>query len=322
MTEASPSILARTRAILTQTARSWNDHDTPRVCAALAWYTLFSLAPILLITTAVASAVFGPEAARAELSVRLVRLIGETGALAVEDLLADAHLGGSSGTAAIIGTLTLLFGATGCFAELQHALNRIWDAPPPTRHRLWTLLRTRAVSFLLVLVIGLLLLVLLIVTTVIAGISDRFIPGLSSPAIMFLLDTTVSLFAGTGLFAVIYKVLPDRDITWKDVRFGAFITAILFAVGKQLIALYLGHSAIASTFGAAGSFAVLLMWMYYSALVILFGAELTRAYAFRPGGPRDLGPTEPVSPPPRAAHAPALAAPDHTLRPQEQTNPQ
>lgn len=284
----------RAGALLILTGRAWLSHDAQRVGAALAYYTAFSMAPILVIAIAVAGMVFGEDAAHEQISRQLTGLLGVSGAGAVEDLLASAHRGGEGALATALGVLTLLIGASSLFAELQGALNHMWGAPPPTRAGLLTLLRTRFLSFAMVLVIGFLLLVSLVLSAVISGLQGALGGAIPVPALATVISGGTSLVVSALLFALIYKVLPDVRVAWRDVVVGAGVTALLFSLGKALIGVYLGNSSLSSAYGAAGSFAVLLVWFYYSAQIILFGAEFTQVYAHREGSKRG----EPPAPPP------------------------
>jgi membrane protein len=278
-----PERLRPTWRLIEETLRSWSAHDASRIGAALAYYTVFSMAPILIIAIAVAGTIFGPEAAQAQVSLQLRTLLGEVGAGAVEEMLKNAHQAGSGVVATLVGALTLLIGATSLFGELQSALNLIWNAPPPKKMGILTWLRRRFLSFAMVLVIGFLLLVSLGVSAVISGVQG-VMGGLgAAPLVAQAVNVIVSLLVTSTLFALLFKVLPDVDIAWQDVRRGAFVTAVLFAIGKQLIGVYLGNSSLASAYGAAGSFAVVLVWVYYSAQLILLGAEFTQVYAHRHG---------------------------------------
>lgn len=267
--------------MLGQTWAAWNAHNAPQIGAALAYYTIFSMAPILIIAIAVAGTLFGAESAREEVAIQLRGLVGATGAKAVEEMIANAHHGGAGVVATIIGTATLLVGASSLFAELQSALNLIWGAPVPRKVPIFTRLRARFLSFAMVLVIGFLLLVSLVASAAISGLQTRWGGFASSPLMAQSVNVVLSLVVTTVLFALIYKVLPDVKIAWKDVGVGAFVTALLFAVGKQLIGLYLGNSTLSSTYGAAGSLVVMLVWVYYSAQLILFGAVFTQVFARR-----------------------------------------
>lgn len=271
-------------AMLKEASESWLDDNAPRLGAALAYYTTFSLAPLLLIMVALAGRVFGDQAARGELHKQITDWVGLEGGKAVEAMLANAKYMGSGIVATIVGGIALLIGATGLFTELQGALNTVWGVQAKSGRGVWGIVKDRALSFAMVLGSALLLLASLIVSAVLDGITTHLgnwaHPVLAGQVINFLISFGVI----TLLFAMIYRFLPDVVIAWKDVWLGALVTSLLFAVGKYLIGLYLGHSAAASAYGAAGSLAMLLLWLYYSAQIFLFGAELTKAYANRYGG--------------------------------------
>ena len=247
--------------------------------AAIAYYTVFSLAPVLIIVIAIAGAVFGADAARGALVDEISSLMGRQGAEAVQTMIASASSQNRSGWAGAIGLVTLFVTASGVFSELQSALNVIWRSKP----RLGTvsrLVRARLASLGLVMTLGFLLLVSLVVSAALAALGpwlDGIFPG--AQILIRAVSFGVSLGLIALLFAVIYKVLPDTSLAWRDVIAGAIATAILFEVGKFLISLYLGSSSVTSSFGAAGAFALLLLWIYYSSQIFLIGAEFTRAWA-------------------------------------------
>jgi membrane protein len=257
----------------------WND-NVPRMGAALAYYTLFSLAPILIVAIAVAGLAFGPEAVRGEIVGQIEGLVGRDGAQAVQAMLEGAGKPSSSILATIIGVITFFLGATGAFLELQTALDAIWRVKPKVRGSfIRDLVLQRLISFGLVVGVGFLLLTSLLVSAGLAAL-DKYM-GHAYPGVAVLLqavNVVVSLGVITLLFAMIYKVLPDVKLAWSDVWVGALVTAGLFTIGKFLIGLYLGTSSLASTYGAAGSVLVVLVWVYYSSQLILLGAEFTRAY--------------------------------------------
>src|SRR5919112_3009759 len=257
----------------------WND-NVPHLGAALSYYTLFSLAPILIVAIAIAGLAFGAEAVRGEIVHQIQGLVGREGGLAVQAMLQGAARPSSSIPATIIGVITFFIGATGAFLELQTALNTIWRVKPKSGGNWFrVLLMQRMISFGLVVGVGFLLLTSLLVSAALAAL-HRYM-GVTYPAVAVLweaLNVIVSLGVITLLFAMIYKVLPDVKLSWSDVWIGALVTAGLFTVGKLVIGLYLGTTSIASTYGAAGSVVVILVWVYYSAQIILLGAEFTRAY--------------------------------------------
>ncbi len=262
----------------------WSSDKASRLAAALAYYTIFSLAPLLIIAIAVAGLFFGEAAAREAVVTQLQSLIGQQGAEAVQQMLANANRPGAGTVALIIGVATLLLGASGVFAQLKGALNTIWDVKPAPGQGIWKTVSDRLLSFGMVLGIAFLLLVSLLVSTVLSTLSGQFeqlLPG--ADFLWQLLDFVISLGVIALLFAIIYKVLPDVTIAWKDVWVGAGVTALLFTIGKFLIGLYLGRSSVGSTYGAAGSLVVLLVWVYYSAQIVFIGAEFTQVYARRYG---------------------------------------
>jgi membrane protein len=267
-----------------QAIDAWVDDYAPSMGAAIAYYTLFSLAPLLLIVVSLAGIVFGPEAARGEIFAQLKDLLGEQGAAAAQGLLQSVNKPAQGLLATAIGLVTLVLGAASVFAELQNALDRIWRAPLRKGSGLWSLIRTRLLSFGMVLGIGFLLIVSLLASALIAAFGKRYANAFGGWALVAeALNAAISFVVVTALFAMIYKILPRVRIGWRDVWIGAAVTALLFAIGKTLIGLYLGRSGVASGFGAAGSLIVLLVWMYYSAQIFLLGAEFTHVYAHARG---------------------------------------
>lgn len=261
-------------------ARAWWDDDAPRLGASLAYYTLFAIAPILLVATAIAGMAFGAEAVRGEIVGQLDSLVGREGALAVQSLLEGASQRRAGTIATVIGSITFLVAATGAFLELQVALNTIWRVKVKERINLTVFLTDRLRSFGLVVAVGFLLLVSLAVTAALAALNAwlaRLSPEI--PYVWGVIGNVVSIVVTTGLFALLFRFLPDVRLKWRDVTTGALVTAVLFALGQQVIGLYLGQSSMASAYGAAGSMMVLLLWVYYSCQILLFGAEFTRVYA-------------------------------------------
>ncbi len=275
-----PQKLRRAIRLLRMTIVKWQADKASRLAAALAYYTAFSLAPILVIVIAILSPAFGEEAAQAQILAQFTDYVGKDGASIVEVMMRDTQQPGS-GIAATLSSLGfLVFGATGMFAQLQDSLNTIWQVKPKPGRGLVSFIRDRILSFAMVVGIGLLLLAALIFSAALAVVSEFITQG--SEGLIEIgqyLDLIISFGVITILFAMIYKVLPDVLIQWSDVWVGAIMTSILFASGKSLIGLYLGHSSFSSTYGAAGSLAVLLFWVYYSAQILFFGAELTQVYA-------------------------------------------
>lgn len=264
--------------------RAWWDDDAPRLGASLAYYTLFAIAPILIVATAVAGMVFGAEAVRGEIVGQLDHLVGREGALAVQSLLEGASQRRAGIVATVLGSIAFVVAATGAFLELQAALNTIWRVKANPGANLQAFLLDRLRSFGLVVAIGFLLMVSLAVTAALAAVGgwlSRLAPSL--PLVWSGVSLLVSLMVTTALFALLYRVLPDVRLHWRDVTTGAFVTAVLFTIGQQLIGLYLGQGSVASSYGAAGSMMILLLWVYYSCQILLLGAEFTRVYAERQG---------------------------------------
>jgi membrane protein len=259
----------------------WMDDYAQSMGAALAYYTLFSVAPLLLIVISIAGLVFGEEAARGEIYGQLNNMLGASGALAVQGLLESVRQPAASGIGALFGIAVALVGATAVFAELQDALDRIWRAPVRTGPSgILGLIRARLLSFGLILGVGFLLMVSLVASAALAALDKWWGPVFSQwSTVANIVELGSSYLAFTGVFAVIYKTMPRVDIDWKDVWIGAAVTSLLFTLGKSLISTYIGRSGIASGFGAAASLVVVLIWVYYSAQVFLLGAEFTWAYA-------------------------------------------
>jgi membrane protein len=257
----------------------------PEAWCVARYYTLFAIAPVLLVATAIAGLAFGPQAVRGEIVGQIDYLVGRDGARAVQSLLEGASQRRAGYLATIVGSVTLVLAATGAFLELQTALNTIWRVKPnPTNATFTAFVMDRVRSFGLVVAIGFLLLVSLAVSAALAALGtwlERISPGM--PLVWNAMNVLVSLVVITALFTLLYAFLPDVKLRGRDVVVGAFVTAILFTIGKQLIGFYLGQSTIASTYGAAGSVIVLLLWVYYSSQVVLVGAEFTRIYTQRQG---------------------------------------
>ena len=272
---------------------SWRDDYAPSMGAALAYYTMFSIAPLLLIVISTAGLVFGEEAVRGEIFGQLQGLMGDQGAKAVQGLLESVSEPKEGVAGTVIGTILLLIGATTVFGELQDAFDRIWRAPGRDRNGgLWRLIKSRLLSFGIILGIGFLLMVSLVFSAAIAALGKWWGPffanlELIATAVNFL----VSFALMTAVFAMLYKFMPRVKIHWRDVWAGATVTALLFTVGKILIGLYIGKSAISSGFGAAGSLVVVLVWVYYSAQIFLLGAEFTWVYAHAHGSKKESLPS-------------------------------
>jgi membrane protein len=265
--------------------RAWFSQDAASMGAALSFYTLFSIAPVLLVATWIAGSILDKNAVRQRLLAQMNGLMGEAGANAVSALLAgSAHFGGGM-MATTVGVTSLLIGATSVFSELQRDLDRIWETPQADASSgIWESLRTRMLSFGLILGVGFLLLVSLVVSAALAALSGWMQSLMAEwKVLLFVADTALGLGIATVLFAMIYKFLPHQKIAWGDVWTGALVTAVLFMAGKALISMYLSKSAFLSGYGAAGSLLVLLLWIYYSAQIFLLGAEFTRIFAYSRG---------------------------------------
>ena len=286
---ASLTYLWRVYRVLIDSGKAWIAHRGASKGAALAFYTLFSMTPILILAIAVAGYFFGAEAAQGEIIAQLQGLVGPNGAQAIQAVLAAARDPASGLVAAFVSGVLLLVGATSVFTELKNSLDDLWGIEQPRQSGIMTLLRTRILSFGIILVLAFLLLISLIVSAALSVLA-RYAGDVwssSAPALVTL-SSFISFSVIACLFAVIYKMLPNVKLAWRDVWTGALVTASLFSLGKYVIGLYLGNSAVASGFGAAGSVIALLLWVYYSAQIFFLGAEFTRQYALRFGSLQNL----------------------------------
>lgn len=274
-----PIWLQRWVSLCMKAVYSWLDDRAPTMGAAIAYYTVFSLAPMLVMVIAVAGLAFGRQAAEGALFGELADLVGPESAAAVQAMLRSVSDTRSGIFATAVGIGTLIIAATAVLGELQSALNLIWKAPPSGGLGLWHLIKSRLVSLSVILVIGFLLLVSLVISTALAAFSDYLdwmLPGLAT--ILDIVHLTLSFAFTTILFAMIFKILPDKPVEWEEVWLGAAVAALLFTVGKHLISLYIGSSNIASTYGAAGAVIIILVWVYYSVQILLLGAEFAKAH--------------------------------------------
>ncbi len=280
------------RDLFAQVGRAWLADRVPSMGAALAYYTVFSMAPLLLIVAAVAGLVFGPDAARGEIQSQLHALMGARGALAVQDLLSSLDKPAEGSAVTAVGLLLLIVGATSVFGELQDALDAIWRVPLRAGTGGWIgLIRARMLSFGMILAIGFLLMVSLVVSASLSAVERLLNPADGAWIGVATAGNAIGSFGlVAAMFALIYKVMPRARVDWQDVWIGALFTAALFSAGKWLIGVYLGTSAVASTFGAAGSLVVVLVWVYWSAQIFLFGAEFTWVYANTCGSRSRLAP--------------------------------
>ncbi len=273
-----------TYQLLEATYTEWRNDKVPRMGAALAYYTIFSLAPLLVIAIAIAGFVFGPEAVQGRITNEIQGLIGPDSARAVQTMIQSAHKPAHGVVATIFGIGILLLGASGVFSEMQDALNTIWKVDTTSKTGVWNLVKSRFLSFGMVLGIGFLLLVSLLLSAALSAVAtyaSGFLP--TPPAALHAVDFAFSLFFIAGLMAMIFKLLPDVKVPWSDVWLGAVITSLLFTAGKFLIGFYIGKSVTMSAYGAAGSVVIILAWIYYSAQILYFGAEFTRVFSTRFG---------------------------------------
>ena len=279
-------------SLLKQAAGAWKKDRAPSMGAALAYYTAFSIAPLLILVIAVASLVFGRDAAQAAIIDQVQGLLGADGGETVDAMLTSAGDLGSGVVKTVIGVLMLLIGATTAFVELQDDLDRVWKAPPRVGSGILNLIRSRLLSIGMILGIGFLLTVSLVMSAAVSAMGNYLFAEME--VLLQAANFAISFAVITVLFAMIYKILPNVEIQWRDVWLGAAITALLFAIGKFLIGLYLGKSDVASSFGAAGPFVLIMLWIFYSTQIFLFGAEFTSIYSRRSSPQTARGTAEPA----------------------------
>jgi membrane protein len=274
--------------LVRQSVTAWIDDYAPSMGAAISYYTVFSIAPLLIIVIAVAGLVWGRDAVQGEIVAQLTGLIGQDGAVGVQALIESANKPAKGVIATLISVGVLLVGATTVFAELQSALDRVWDVPPSQKASgIWATLRARLLSLGFILGLGFLLSVSLVFSAGVAafgGWANGLFPGWE--LLLQVVNTAISLGISSLLFAMIFKLMPQASVSWRDVWVGAAVTAVLFEIGKALIGLYIGKSSVTSSFAAAGSLVVLLVWVYYSAQIFLLGAEFTWVFAHEHGSLR------------------------------------
>jgi membrane protein len=281
--------------ILKETATDWNEDEAPRLAASLAYYTIMSLAPLVVIAMSVIGLIFDEDAARGHIASQLVGIVGEQAAKAIQGIVQNARTPSAGIVSSTIGIGVLLAGASGVFGELQSSLNTIWDVAPKPGRGIWGLVKARFLSFTMVLGVAFMLLVSLLLSAALAATGhflESVLPG--GEATWQIVTSVISLGMVTLLFALIFKVIPDVRIEWRDVWVGAIGTALLFTMGKLLLGLYLGKSTVSSSYGAAGSLVVLVLWVNYSAQILFFGAEFTQVHARHRG--RELRPTKDAVP--------------------------
>lgn len=261
-----------------------NDKVT-KLSASLAYYTIFSMAPLLIVIISLCGLFFGREAVEGKIYGELAGFVGSDTAAQLQEIIKNASIQGKGYLAVIIGAITLLIGATTVFAEIQDSINMIWGLKPKPKRGWLKLLKNRVLSFSVIISLGFLLLVSLAVTSIIDGFSDRLKAHFPDVAVVvfYIINIVITLSIVTLIFGVIFKVLPDARIKWKDVLAGALTTALLFMLGKFAISFYISKSNVGSTYGAAGSLVILLLWIYYSSIILYFGSEFTKAYAIKYG---------------------------------------
>jgi membrane protein len=272
-------------SLVKATLQDWSDDKVPRAAAALAYYAVFSLAPLLLIAIGIAGIVFGREQAQTQILAQATSLVGEKGAQAIEMMMGAKSLGQQTGIiSTVIGAIALLIGAAGVLAQLKDTLNTVWDVKAPKTGGLRYFLKTYFMNIALVFATGFLLLVSLIIAAAVGAATDTAHDWLAGPDVLwFGLDAAFGLAMTTVVFALIFKYVPDADVRWRDVWLGALVTSVLFTAGRIALGAYLGREGGDSAYGAAGSILALLAWVYYAAQLVLFGAEFTHADAERRG---------------------------------------
>ena len=272
-------------APLAETFNDWSEHKDARLGAALAYYSVFSLGPLIVIAISIAGLAFGQEAVQGQVTGAIRGLLGDTGAQAVEAMLKGADRPREGMVATILGLGTLLFAAIGVVVQLKDALNTVWDVKSPPGKGLWRFARTYVLSLAGVLALGFLLLISLLLTAALSAVGKYIAPYLPEGALQ-IAGSAASFAVISVLFAMMFKWLPDTRVEWRDVWLGAILTAALFELGKFVIGFYIGKQGLESTYGAAASIVVVLIWIYYSAQLVLMGAEFTKVYARRYGSRR------------------------------------
>jgi membrane protein len=302
--------------LLKETFRQWNSHDAPRMGAALAFYSILSLAPLVILVVGICALVFGAAGAQTQLLAQFRGLMGDEGARAIETVLTSAQKPATGILASVLGVATLLFGASGVFVELRAALNKLWEAEGATAGTgLWFLIKDRFLSIGMVLAIGFLLLVSLAISAGLGAAGKFFASfGFLPPGVWEVLNFLISLGVVAGLFVLILRYVPNIRLPWRSITVGAILTAVLFTVGKTAIGIYLGKAGVGSAYGAAGSLVVLVVWIYYSAQIFFFGAMFTRVYAQRHESKPDGTVVDQKKLLPKDAQQPSVAPPSTAPR--------
>jgi membrane protein len=266
--------------VLKQTIAGWNEHEAPRMGAALAFYTILSLSPLVIVVIAIVATIVGSSSAQTQLLAQVEGMMGAQSAEAVKQVIEHGQQSSSGIIPSILGVVTLLFGASGVFGELRAALNKIWDVKPESVGGIWRALKQRFFSFGMVLAVGFMLLVSLMISAALAAFIEYFGGVLPLPGfVLHLVDLIISLGTISGLFALIFRYVPATTVPWRSIWKGATVTAVFITIGKFLIGLYLGKAAFGSAYGAAGSLVVFIVWVYYTAMIFMFGAEFTHVLA-------------------------------------------
>jgi len=271
--------------IVIRSFKNFGEDKIPKYSASLAYTTVFSLGPLLIVIIFICSLFFGQEATQGKIYSQMQQFVGHDAALQLQTIIQNASLSGKGTFAAVIGIITLLLGATAVFAEIQDSINTIWGLKAKPKKGLWKMVRNRFLSFSVIVSLGFLLLVSLAISTVIEGLSEKLKASFPdvTVVIFYILDLLISFIVITALFAVIFKVLPDAKTRWKDILPGALASGILFMIGKFAISFYIGKSHVGTTYGAAGSLVILLLWVYYSAIILYLGAEFAKAWSSAKG---------------------------------------
>jgi len=267
--------------IVIRSFKNFGEDKIPKYSASLAYTTVFSLGPLLIVIIFICSLFFGQEATQGKIYSQMQQFVGHDAALQLQTIIQNASLSGKGTFAAVIGIITLLLGATAVFAEIQDSINTIWGLKAKPKKGLWKMVRNRFLSFSVIVSLGFLLLVSLAISTVIEGLSEKLKASFPdvTVVIFYILDLLISFIVITALFAVIFKVLPDAKTRWQDILPGALASGILFMIGKFAISFYIGKSHVGTTYGAAGSLVILLLWVYYSAIILYLGAEFAKAWS-------------------------------------------
>lgn len=271
--------------VLKESGSGFSNDKIAKLSASLAYYTLFSLGPLLIVIISLCGLIFGREAVEGNIYNQMQSFVGHDAALQLQQIIKNAWIGGKGTLAAVIGVITLLIGATSVFAEIQDSINMIWGLKAKPNKGLIKFLMTRVMSFGVIISLGFLLLVSLAVTAVIEGLNQRLMRTFPDVAVIifYIINLIITFAVTTVLFAVIFKVLPDAKIKWKNVLVGAVATSVLFMIGKFAISLYISKSNVGTTYGTAGSLVILILWIYYSSFILYFGAEFTKAYTLKYG---------------------------------------